>query len=62
MRRLLPPLLRRLMLERHAGKVPVELTGRVTFPAIGELPYFVTLAPHGFYWFGLHAPEDQERP
>ena len=49
-----------LMLEQHAGKVPVELTGRVPFPAIGELPYFVTLAPHGFYWFRLQAdvPED----
>jgi maltose alpha-D-glucosyltransferase/alpha-amylase len=40
--------------------VPVELTGRVPFPAIGELPYFVTLAPHGFYWFRLQddGPED----
>ncbi len=42
-----------LMLEQHAGQVPVELTGRVPFPPIGELPYFVTLAPHGFYWFSL---------
>src|ERR687898_178180 len=42
-----------LMMEQLAGKVPVELTGRVPFPAIGELPYFVTLAPHGFYWFRL---------
>ena len=23
------------------------------FPRIGELPYFVTLAPYGFYWFEL---------
>ena len=29
--------------------------GRVPFPPIGELPYFVTLAPHGFYWFSLQA-------
>jgi maltose alpha-D-glucosyltransferase/alpha-amylase len=42
-----------LMLEEQAGLVPVELTGRVPFPAIGELPYFVTLAPYGFYWFDL---------
>jgi maltose alpha-D-glucosyltransferase/alpha-amylase len=42
-----------LMLEHVAGKVPVELTGRVHFPRIGELPYFVTLAPYGFYWFAL---------
>jgi maltose alpha-D-glucosyltransferase / alpha-amylase len=42
-----------LMLEQLAGKVPIELTGRVPFPAIGTLPYFVTLAPYGFYWFEL---------
>jgi maltose alpha-D-glucosyltransferase / alpha-amylase len=45
-----------LMLEQLAGKNPIELTGRVPFPAIGELPYFVTLAPHGFYWFELVDP------
>jgi maltose alpha-D-glucosyltransferase/alpha-amylase len=42
-----------LQLGELDGLVPVELTGRVPFPAIGELPYFVTLAPHGFYWFTL---------
>jgi maltose alpha-D-glucosyltransferase/alpha-amylase len=42
-----------LMTEQLAGKVPIELTGRVPFPPIGELPYFVTLPPHGFYWFEL---------
>jgi maltose alpha-D-glucosyltransferase/alpha-amylase len=42
-----------LMLEQLSGKVPIELTGRVPFPPIGELPYFVTLAGHGFYWFEL---------
>ena len=45
-----------LMLEQLAGKIPIELTGRVPFPAIGELPYFVTLAPHGFFWFELVDP------
>jgi maltose alpha-D-glucosyltransferase / alpha-amylase len=49
-----------LMLEQLAGKVPVELTGRVAFPAIGELPYFVTLAPYGFYWFDLQDPSEEE--
>src|SRR4051812_14827460 len=34
-----------LLLGELDGLVPVELTGRVPFPAIGELPYFVTLAP-----------------
>jgi maltose alpha-D-glucosyltransferase/alpha-amylase len=42
-----------LPLQRWEGKVPIELLGRVPFPSIGELPYFVTLAPYGFYWFEL---------
>jgi maltose alpha-D-glucosyltransferase/alpha-amylase len=51
-----------LMLEQLAGKVPVELTGRVPFPPIGELPYFVTLAGHGFYWFELVDHHNDEAP
>jgi maltose alpha-D-glucosyltransferase/alpha-amylase len=42
-----------LLLSELADKVPIELMGRVRFPAIGELPYFVTLPPYGFYWFTL---------
>jgi maltose alpha-D-glucosyltransferase/alpha-amylase len=42
-----------LMLGHLAGKTPVEMLGRVPFPAIGELPYFVTVAPYGFFWFDL---------
>ncbi len=45
-----------MQLAHLAGKVPIELTGRVPFPAIGELPYFVTLSPHGFFWFELVDP------
>jgi maltose alpha-D-glucosyltransferase/alpha-amylase len=45
-----------LPLQRWEGKVPIELLGRVPFPRIGELPYFVTLAPYGFYWFELVDP------
>jgi maltose alpha-D-glucosyltransferase/alpha-amylase len=45
-----------LPLQRFEGKVPVELLGRVPFPKIGELAYFVTLAPYGFYWFQLTDP------
>jgi maltose alpha-D-glucosyltransferase/alpha-amylase len=33
--------------------VPVEVFGRTDFPTIGELPYFLTLGPHNFYWFKL---------
>jgi maltose alpha-D-glucosyltransferase / alpha-amylase len=42
-----------LALQRWEGKVPIELMGRVPFPRIGELPYFVTLGPYAFYWFQL---------
>jgi maltose alpha-D-glucosyltransferase/alpha-amylase len=37
------------------GRVPVELLGGTPFPAIGELPYLLTLPPYGFYWFELSA-------
>ena len=39
---------------------PVELTGGVHFPAIGELPYFVTLPPYASYWFSLHAGDGHD--
>ncbi len=42
-----------LDLGRFKGRVPVELLGRTVFPPIGELPYLLTLAKHGFYWFRL---------
>jgi maltose alpha-D-glucosyltransferase/alpha-amylase len=44
-----------LPLHRWEGRTPIELLGRTPFPPIGELPYFVTLPPYGFYWFGLVA-------
>jgi maltose alpha-D-glucosyltransferase/alpha-amylase len=48
-----------LDLRRFEGVVPVELLGGVHFPRIGELPYLLTLPGHGFYWFTLpHPPED----
>jgi maltose alpha-D-glucosyltransferase / alpha-amylase len=40
-------------LSRFNGRVPIEMVGRVRFPPIGELPYMLTLAPHGFLWFSL---------
>jgi len=42
-----------LDLGRYDGRTPVELAGHVRFPRIGALPYLLTLAPHGFYWFAL---------
>ena len=35
-------------------RIPQEMLGRTNFPPIGELPYLVTLAPYGFYWFHLN--------
>jgi maltose alpha-D-glucosyltransferase/alpha-amylase len=49
-----------IVLTPYAGHVPVELIGGVPFPEIGELPYFVTLPPHGFYWFTLVPPVIEE--
>jgi maltose alpha-D-glucosyltransferase/alpha-amylase len=47
-----------LGLGKYKGYVPVELIGRTPFPPIGELPYLLTLAGHGFYWFRLSISED----
>ena len=40
------------------GACPVELMGRTPFPPIGDLPYLLTLAGHGFLWFRLAAGAD----
>ncbi len=45
-----------LNMRRFAGRVPIELHGETVFPPIGELPYLLTFAPHGFYWFRLVRP------
>ena len=42
-----------LDLSEFDGYRPIELVGETPFPPIGELPYFLTLGPHGFYWFRL---------
>ena len=41
----------------YEGRYPVEMLGRERFPRIGELPYLLTLSPHGFYWFQLISEE-----
>ena len=35
------------------GASPIELMGGAHFPEIGELPYLLTLAGHGFYWLRI---------
>jgi maltose alpha-D-glucosyltransferase/alpha-amylase len=42
-----------LDLAKFKGSIPVELFGRTPFPPIGDLPYLLTLGPHGFFWFSL---------
>jgi maltose alpha-D-glucosyltransferase/alpha-amylase len=51
-----------LDLRRFEGFQPIELMGGVRFPPIGELPYLLTLATHGFYWFRLVAPIGESPP
>ncbi|MEO9238485.1 MAG: maltose alpha-D-glucosyltransferase [Jatrophihabitantaceae bacterium] len=48
-----------LDLRAWEGAEPVEMTGGSHFPAIGELPYLLTVAGHGFYW--LRIPAHQTR-
>ena len=49
-----------LDLAPYKGRVPVELMGRAAFPPVGNLPYLLTLAGYGFYWFKL--AKDEEVP
>jgi len=48
-----------LDLSGFKGRHPEEIFGRSRFPAIGELPYLLTLAPRGFYWFQLVEDDDE---
>jgi len=50
-----------LDLRRYAGVHPVEMLGGVRFPAVGDLPYLLTLSGHGFYWFRLPVDETTMR-
>jgi maltose alpha-D-glucosyltransferase/alpha-amylase len=59
-----------LDLRQFQGLQPVEMFGHNRFAPIGELPYYLTLAPYQFFWFGLEPvhsldgplPEDWEPP
>jgi maltose alpha-D-glucosyltransferase/alpha-amylase len=48
-----------LDLSHFEGLVPEEMFGRTPFPAIGKLPYLLTFAPRGFYWFQLKRDADE---
>ncbi len=45
-----------LDLSKYKGMVPVELFSHSPFPSIGDLPYLLTLGPHGFVWFSIQQP------
>jgi maltose alpha-D-glucosyltransferase/alpha-amylase len=49
-----------LDLSAFKDRIPLEMLGRSRFPAIGELPYMITLSPYGFYWFQLHERDKSE--
>ncbi len=60
-----------LDLHQFEGRVPVDVVGGSTFPAVGQLPYLLTLPPYAFYWFLLaerevmpewHAPAPEPLP
>jgi maltose alpha-D-glucosyltransferase/alpha-amylase len=42
-----------LDLSKYKTMVPMAIFGQTKFPPIGELPYFLTLSGHAFYWFQL---------
>ncbi|MCP4968195.1 MAG: maltose alpha-D-glucosyltransferase [bacterium] len=45
----------------YSGQHLVELLGHTEFPAIGDLPYLLTLSPYGFYWFAIESPDADKR-
>ena len=47
-----------LDLAAFAGRVPVDVVGGSAFPPVGQLPYLLTLAPYGFFWFLLATEAD----
>jgi maltose alpha-D-glucosyltransferase/alpha-amylase len=51
-----------LDLSAFKERIPLEMLGRTRFPAIGELPYMVTLGPYGFYWFELQERDKSVAP
>ena len=50
-----------LDLSAYRGAVPVELSGRTRFPAVGDAPYMLTMGPYSFMWL-LMTRETEERP
>jgi len=50
-----------LDLSAWRGAAVVEMLGGTRFPTVGDGPYFLSLAPWGFYWLRLILPGSPER-
>ncbi len=50
-----------LDMEEFNGNGLTELTAGTKFPAIGELPYLLTLPAYGFFWFRMEKVGDDVR-
>jgi maltose alpha-D-glucosyltransferase / alpha-amylase len=48
-----------LDLRAWIGHTPIEMLGETRFPAIHDRPYFVSMAPYGYYWFRLQPPRQE---
>src|SRR5690606_14409731 len=48
-------------LSAFAGRAPLEMLGRTSFPRIGRSPFPITLAPYGFFWFQLCSGDEPVR-
>ena len=48
-------------LSRFAGCVPMEVFSRNLFPPIRKAPYFLTIGPHGHFWFVFQS-QNEKRP
>lgn len=48
----------RIDLADHAGEIPRELFGSANFPAIGDLPYTLTVQPYSYFWLQLERQVD----
>ncbi len=51
-----------LDLAEFEGYVPEEMLGRSRFPRVGTLPYLLTLAPRGWFWFRLRKEDHELQP
>lgn len=50
-----------LNLSKYQGYSLVEMFSGQHFPKIGDLPYFLTLSPFGYYWFSLEKATEEAR-